>query len=402
MAEKRSRRRGRGSLLPYMTKAGERWKFQIYVPVDPSDDSQGMKRLTRGGYASMEEADEALSEALLKRKNDEQFHGSVPTLKKYGEEWLDALTLQPSTMLGYRRQFQNYIVPHLGNRPLDKIIGPSIGKLYKLLRERGGKDGAPLSANTVNKTSITLAAILDSAMEDGLINKNPARLKKIVKAPTGRDIRAEREEMVTWTAEQLRAFLDWNRDKYKDELFPLWFTLARTGMRRGEVLALQWRDIDFQSGKISIRRAADSAAKGETKVTKSGKARVIDADAQLLAELKKLKALRGTLSLDLARPNAFLFSYDDGRLRDPAVVSNRWKRRTTAAGKVIEDLPHIPLHGLRHTHATLLMMLGESPKVVQERLGHASIQITLDLYSHVMPTMQKAAADKFSALLDQA
>ena len=173
-------------------------------------------------------------------------------------------------------------------------------------------------------------------------------------------------------------------------------------MRRGEALALQWRDVDFKTAKISIRRAADSAAKGETKVTKSGKARVIDIDAQLLTELKKLKSLRGSLSLDLARPAAFIFSYDDGRLRDPAVISNRWKRRTSAAAKVLEELPHIPLHGLRHTHATLLMQLGESRKVVQERLGHASISITMDLYSHVNPTMQRAAADRFSALLDGA
>lgn len=205
--------------------------------------------------------------------------------------------------------------------------------------------------------------------------------------------------MVTWTAEQLKAFLDWDLHVHEDELFPLWFTLARTGMRRGEALALQWRDIDFTTNRISIRRATDSAAKGNTKVTKSGKARVIDIDTQLVAELKKLKKLRGSLSLDLARPTAFLFSYDDGRLRDPAVVSSRWKRRTTAAAKVIKDLPHIRLHGLRHTHATLLMQLGESPKVVQERLGHSSISITMDLYSHVNPTMQRAAADRFAALL---
>ena len=74
-------------------------------------------------------------------------------------------------------------------------------------------------------------------------------------------------------------------------------------------------------------------------------------------------------------------------------------RRTTAAAKVLQDLPHIPLHGLRHTHATLLLQIGESPKVVQERLGHASISITMDIYSHVNPTIQRAAADRFAALL---
>ncbi|GAB2562871.1 tyrosine-type recombinase/integrase [Leucobacter ruminantium] len=398
--EKRSRRRGKGSLQSYTTKAGLRWRFQLWIPIDPEQPELGEKKYSRGGFATSDEADDAMQEAILKRKNDEKFHGVTPTLAEYGADWLDALTLEPSTMKGYRRQFNNYLVPHLGAKPLDKITGPAVGKLYKLLRERGGKDGAPLSANTVNKTSITLAAILDAAMEDGFIVKNPARLKKIVKAPTGRDIRAEREEMVTWTAEQLKAFIEWDRDVYEDELFPLWFTLARTGMRRGEALALQWRDLDFKSGRISIRRAADSATRGRTKVPKSGGARVIDADAQLMTTLKTLKSTRGGIALDLARPTAFIFGHDDGRLRDPVLISNRWIRRMAAANKALPDLPRIPLHALRHTHATLLLQLGESPKVVQERLGHASISITMDIYSHVNPTMQRAAADRFAALLE--
>lgn len=400
MIEKRSRRRGKGSLQSYQTKAGTRWRFQIWVPIDPEQPELGEKKYSRGGFADDDDADEAMQKAIQKRKNDERFHGTTPTLATYGADWLDALTLEPATMKGYRRQFNNYIVPHLGTKPLDKITGPAIGKLYKLLRERGGKDGAPLSANTVNKTSITLAAILDSAMEDNFIVKNPARLKKIVKAPTGRDIRSEREEMVTWTAEQLKAFIEWDRDVYEDELFPLWFTLARTGMRRGEALALQWRDLDFKTGRISIRRAADSATRGRTKVPKSGGARVIDADTQLMTTLKTLKATRGGIALDLARPAAFIFSHDDGRLRDPVLVSNRWIRRMAAANKALPDLPRIPLHALRHTHATLLLQIGESPKVVQERLGHASISITMDIYSHVNPTMQRAAADRFAALLE--
>ncbi len=399
MTNRRARRRGKGSLQSYQTKAGTRWRFQIWVPIDPEQPELGDKKFSRAGFTSDDDADDAMQIALTKRRNDERFHGTTPTLAEYGTDWLDALTLEPSTMKGYRRQFNNYIVPHLGAKPLDKITGPAVGKLYKMLRESGGKDGAPLSANTVNKTSITLAAILDAAMEDGFIVKNPARLKKIVKAPTGRDIRAEREELQTWSAEQLKAFLDWNRDKYEDELFPLWFTLARTGMRRGEALALQWRDLDYKAGRISIRRAADSATRGRVKVPKSGVARVIDADAQLMDTLKTLKATRGAIALDLARPTAFIFGHDDGRLRDPVLISNRWKRRTLAAQKVLTDLPHIPLHGLRHTHASLLMQLGESPKVVQERLGHASISITMDLYSHVAPSMQRAAADRFAALL---
>ncbi|WP_295010581.1 site-specific integrase [uncultured Microbacterium sp.] len=236
-------------------------------------------------------------------------------------------------------------------------------------------------------------------MEDGFITKNPARLKKTVKAPTGRDIRAERREIVTWTAEQLKGFMEWSRKAINDESYPLWLTLAHTGMRRGEALALQWRDIDFAHGRISIRRAADIATRDRVKVPKSGAARAVDVDAGLLAVLKTHKTERGSLALDFARPGAFVFGAEDGKMLSPVLVTNRWKRRTTSAQRVMRDLPHIPLHGLRHTHATLLLQLGESPKVVQERLGHASIAITMDIYSHVNPTMGRAAADRFAALV---
>lgn len=398
-SEKRYRRLGRGSLQSYKTKAGTRWRYQIWVPIDPEQPELGEKKHSRGGFHSPEEADEKMQEAIAKRRNDERFHGRVPTLAEYGTEWLDALTLEPSTIDAYRRQFRNYIAPHLGSKPLDKITAPAVGKTYKMLRERGGKDGAPLSANTVNKVSITLASILDAAMEDGLSTRNPARFKKIVKAPTGRDIRAERPEMLTWTAEQLKAFMEWDQQVYQDEFYPLWLTLARTGMRRGEALALQWRDLDTSANRIAIRRAADSVTRDRTKVPKSGSARVIDADAHLMAELKTWKATRGMLALDLARPSAFVFGDDEGRLRRPALVTNIWKRRVVRAAKVIEELPEMSLHGLRHTHASLLLQLGESPKVVQERLGHGSISITMDIYSHVNPTMQRAAADRFAELL---
>lgn len=398
MGSTRSRRRGRGSIQSYKTKSGTKWRYQIWIPIDPENPDLGEKKHSRAGFPTADDADDALQNALRKRKNDERFHGSTPTLEKYGQEWLDGLTLEASTITGYRRQFNNYIKPRLGAKPLDRITAPTIQRFYTDLRARGGKDGAALSANTVNKTSVTLASILDVAVADGYISRNPARLKHVVKPPTGRDIRAEKPEIKTWTAEQLKAFLVWNRDVYEDDLHPLWLTLANTGMRRGEAIALQWRDIDLKNARISIRRAADSTGGGRAKAPKSGHARVVDIDGELVATLKEAKALRGSLSLDLARPEAYVFGHDDGRMRQPVQITNRWKRRTLMAQKKIEDLPHIPLHGLRHTHATLLLQLGESPKIVQERLGHGSISITMDIYSHVNPTMQRNAVDRFAAL----
>ncbi|MFV0457406.1 MAG: tyrosine-type recombinase/integrase [Actinomycetales bacterium] len=106
--------------------------------------------------------------------------------------------------------------------------------------------------------------------------------------------------------------------------------------------------------------------------------------------LRAVKAGRGAVSLALARADAYVFGDDQGAVRVPDAVTSRWTRRLDWAYATIEGLPRVTLKGLRHTHATLLLELGEHPKVVQERLGHSTITTTMNIYSHVTPTMQKA------------
>ncbi len=137
-----------------------------------------------------------------------------------------------------------------------------------------------------------------------------------------------------------------------------------------------------------------------TKVTKTGSARVIDIDAETLRVLKTHKSDRGAISLDLPRADSYVFSDDQGAIRVPDAVTSRWTRRLDWVCAKIEGLPRVTLKGLRHTHATLLLELGEHPKDVQERLGHSTITTTMNIYSHVTPTMQKAAVDRFAAHLE--
>ena len=142
--------------------------------------------------------------------------------------------------------------------------------------------------------------------------------------------------------------------------------------------------------------------RNKAKTTKTGSARVLDLDAETLAVLKAYKVKRGTISLDLARADAYVFGNDAGEIRSPNEVSRRWTHRVRRAQTDLDELPRVTLKGLRHTHATLLLELGEHPKVVQERLGHSTITTTMNIYSHVTPTMQKAAVDRFAAHLDGA
>ncbi|WP_448074013.1 site-specific integrase [Georgenia yuyongxinii] len=178
--------------------------------------------------------------------------------------------------------------------------------------------------------------------------------------------------------------------------------MAYTGVRRSEALALRWGDVNFSTGRVSIRRAADVTARNKAKSTKTGSARVIDLDAETLTTLKVYRTKRGSISLDLARADAYVFGNDAGAIRSPNEVGRRWTSRVERAQAEVDNLPRVTLKGLRHTHATLLLELGEHPKVVQERLGHSTITTTTNIYSHVTPTMQKAAADRFAAHLGDA
>ena len=396
---RRSRRAGKGSITSYTTKAGTRWRYQLWVPIDPENPDEGERQTGKAGYATAADADDALTKA----KNDAA-NGLKPNTEKvklgpYAQTWLDGHRCEDSTREGYQRHITLHINPHLGTLAIRAITASRIAKFYRDL-ETGG-----LGINSIRKIHVTLAQILDAAVSDRHVLTNRAR-DKHAKPPTAKQIKAAQAEDTdyqAWTAQQLSAFLAWDRDVYTDELHPLWHLLAFTGMRRGEALALRWTDVDLTEGRVTIRRALDSSqtGKGTVKGTKTGSIRVVDIDPATVDVLKAHRAVRGSLTLGLARGDALIFGKDNGQPRSGNVVSGSWAHRIgKAQGKLGADtVPSLKLHGLRHTHATLLIQAGESMKVVQERLGHASISITMDVYAHVLPGAQKGAAARFASLL---
>lgn len=401
-----SRRRGAGTIVEYPTAQGIRYRWILPVPVDPENADLGTRKASRGGYRTVKEADVGLRSALADRDQARKITTrSVMTVGVYAEQWVSVLTLEASTIHGYRKIIRNHVTPQLGGIPLTKLTATRLAQHYRALEQHGRRDnkqpGTGLSANTVNKVHVLIGAMLDAALDDGHVLTNVAKKRRTVKAPTGKQIRAERPEIHTWTAAQLTAFLVWDRDTYQDDLHPLWHTIAHTGLRRSEALALRWGDIDTQAGRISLRRAADTTRRDATKSTKTGTARPIDIDPETAALLKAWKAKRGSIALQLARADAYVFGDDNGRLRKPDDIGRRWTHRVTTARAALgaDDLPPITLHGLRHTHATLMLGLGIHPKVVQERLGHSNISTTMNIYSHVTPTMQKDAVTRLAELL---
>jgi integrase len=140
----------------------------------------------------------------------------------------------------------------------------------------------------------------------------------------------------------------------------------------------------------------------KTKATKTYKSRAVALDVRTLEIVRAYKSLRGAIGPEFTRPGSFIFSTINNELRGPNDVTARWSRLAIKARQFIPELPNITLKGLRHTHATLLLQAGVNPKIVQERLGHSNISTTLDIYSHVTPTIQAEAVDRFADWMTEA
>jgi integrase len=283
---------------------------------------------------------------------------------------------------------------------LKGVTKDKVSKFYRELSHSGRRDvkdhGGKLSANTVNKIHILLQSIMKAALKDEKIYFNPIPDAKSVGAPTARKVRSERKELVVWTPDESKWFLEWNLRDCQDDLNPLWNLYVYTGMRRGEALALKWKDLNLQKPEIQIRRATDPVLSKATKVTKTGRDRTVSIDIELAKLLEAWKATRAQLGPEFVTQESFVFGTFKNQVRNPNDVTARWGRLLVAAQKVRPALPWVTLHGLRHSHATHLLGAGVQPVIVQERLGHSSISTTLNIYQHVTPTIQKEAIEMFA------
>lgn len=393
MARKKSRKYGQGSIYSYKTTDGTRYRWQATVLTNPNEPHSALKRLSKAGFKTANEADVSMQEALKNSREGKSALPGTDLFAVYARTWLEKQKLANSTLMGYEKILRVHLLPRLGHYKLAEIYPSTIAKLYKDLEASGNQGrltkGAPLSANSVNKIHIVLGSVLQSAVHDGKIHLNQARHNpKAVQAPTGRHIREQQEELRTWTADEMVAFLEWDCTQIEDDLYPLWRLYCWTGIRRGEGVALKWKDINFKTNTMSIRRASDSGLRKSIKKTKTNKPRVLVLDPATLEILKAHKFFRAELGLTFVQPESFVFGNLDGTVRNPGDVGERWSRTLAKAQKDLPDLNTITLKGLRHSHATHLLEAGVNSKVVQERLGHSDISTTLNIYSHVTPTLQ--------------
>ncbi len=358
----------------------------------------GRRRQTKRTFKTKREAQDALVELLASRRSGTFVEPSRLTLRSYLAQWLSGLVnigRAPTTLRNYRGKVDLYVLPRIGDMPLQELRATDLDALYADLLTHGGTRGdGRLSLATVHQVHVILGKALHDAERKGLVSRSVARLAS---PPTLTAARSQAPEMNVWTPAELQTFL---ASLEGDPWAAVLHVLAMTGMRRSEAVALRWSDVDFHRSRLTIHQAATFLDGNEVVGTPKSRRsrRVIDLDAMTVAVLRRQRAqqLEQRMFVGAGAPDddSRVFGLADGRpMRGDSV--------TSAFGRLVRrsGLPQIRLHDLRHTHATHLLAAGVNIKLASERLGHASVSFTLDTYGHCLPGQQAEAAAAVSALV---
>lgn len=301
-------------------------------------------------------------------------------------EWLDTYirpTKSPTTTKRYVEQVEKYIIPALGKKKLQDLKSMDIQNFYNALAEKSPLSDKPLSAKSIKSIHMNFLGALGQAVKMDLIKKNPA---KHVEVPKTKKYQAE-----VYTPEEVQILLENVIDTDMEVPIAL---LVGLGLRRGEVLALRWQDVDLERGKVYIRRNMVRVDKEiifkDPKTETSNREIELPSTVLKLLQVERKRYLTNRLKMgEQFEDNDLVVCWDDGKCINPDTLSQKFRRLIERIG-----LKHIRLHDLRHTNATLMLEYGVNIKVAQQRLGHASISTTMDIYSHVTEKVEKEAADK--------
>ena len=374
----------------HIRKRGKKWA----VVVDVGHDEAGRRvQKWHGGFTTRRDAQTALTVILGQIQQGGYIEPSKRSAAQFMHDWLASIraSVRPSTWAAYKMLTEAHIVPALGMLPVQRLTASQLNSFYADLLENGRRDGkGALSARTVRYCHATIRKALADGLRMGLLVRNVAQ-QATPPAPS------PRQELRTWTAEELRRFLE---SVQADRLYAAYVLAGTTGLRRGELLGLPWHNLDLAAGRVAVIQTlipVGYAITYSTPKTAKGR-RSVALDAFTVNALRghRVRQLEERLALGLGMPgeDGLVFTDVDGSPLHPGQFSARFDHLVKAA-----DLPRIRLHDLRHTHATLALQAGIHPKVVSERLGHANIAITLDTYSHAIPALHEEAAAKVAALV---
>ncbi|WP_213509651.1 tyrosine-type recombinase/integrase [Paenibacillus macerans] len=372
-------------IYPYMKHGKEHYYYAFEV----KDKNGGRKTIKQRGYETKGAARSAERQARVDWEKGQYIDPSKMTVTEYMETFIDnKQDISPETRYTNKGHIKNHINPSIGSILFQKLNVDDIEKLVKSMQEKTLPNGKNLAEGTIRKIFNLVQTAYKAARKKELIVKNPFdQLDK------GSRPRASKAKVDYWSVDEVKQFFSVLEHRQK-----ILFVLAiYTGMRRGEILGLRWKDVDLKNSQLRMRQTL----KPKRRVKKGGKngnaERSITISKYVKSELKKHKAMIIQECWEQNREfkeDGFVVCNPDGQ---PASLGNFHKFWT----RVVKNtkMRYIRFHDLRHTCASLLLTSGVHPKVVQELLGHSSIKVTLDLYSHLMPNMQSEAVNKLDEML---
>lgn len=364
----------------YFRKRGKTWSFTVDIGRKP-DGSRDQK--TKSGFKTKKEAEQACAELITQINRGEYLEPSKKTLHEAMVSWLELIvkpTVRISTFDNYSKAVLKRIVPALGQHRLKDVTVDHVQKFYLSLLEEG------LTPEYIRYQHSILRSFFKYQTRIQNIQKN---IVDYVDPP-----RIGRKEQKTWTIQEAIRFLEEARAE-SPNYYIVYLLALYTGLRRGEILALRWKDCDLEHRKISVYQTLYYANRAfhfmEPKTSHS--ARLVSIPDSVVSELRNHKTWQEQHKQQLGT------AYEDydlvaaselGRPRHPRSLTGHFNRTTKKA-----RVPKIRFHDTRHTHATILLKLGEHIKIVSERLGHSNSAMTMNVYSHVTKDMQEQAARKF-------
>ncbi|MCK8817178.1 site-specific integrase [Natroniella sulfidigena] len=385
--------------MAHLRKRGNnRWQICIEKGRDPVTGKR--ERIYRTVNGTKKEAEKEMHRLAHEIETGAYIEPSELSVKEYLLKWFEDYcepNLAPSTLESYEIIIKSHLIPALGSIKLSDLEPMHIKSYQSHKLKSGRKDGKSggLSKRTVQYHHRVLSKALKHAVKWRIINNNPA---DYIDAPS-----PDRPEINAMTSKEVNKLLNCAKKHPEKWVYDFIYLAIYTGMRRGEILGLRWKDVDLKERVIHVRQSVTKVT-GKDLIFRKPKTnssiRPINIDEDVVAALKRRKNEQNQNKLLFGskydNQHNLIFCKENG---EPFLPQYATRQFNEVAKEV--DLSHFRLHDLRHTHATLMLKAGVHPKIVQERLGHASITVTLDTYSHVIPSMQKEAVQKLKNTLQK-
>lgn len=372
-----------GSIREIKTKNGD-IHYQITVEGERDPLTGKRNRTYKNVKGSKREANSVMHRMITEMEQGKVTRKTNKSIGEWMDEWVSTYlpNAEETTIIGYKTKIRCYIKPALGDIQIKSLRAEHVQKMINDMHSRG------LSPKNIRDTFNNINAAMKKAVATHLIPYNPCegvalpKLKKYRAKVYSPDMIHTLLEAVTGT----------------DMYLPI-LLLVTVGLRRGELLALRWSDIDFDRNLLKVRNNMVCGENGY--IIKSPKSEAGIRDIHIGDDVANaLKSAREQYLRDKAKYGKgfqdlnFIIRQNDGSPISPNAMTRKWRRFIES-----NDLPSIRLHDLRHSNATALIQAGVSPKVVQQRLGHADVNITLNTYTHVLPDMDIAAAEKLDEIM---